>query len=285
LAGNLSDPDINDRPNFTGGTLYLNVGKRSYLRNEAEEEENEGYVIRRIGDDKDYGGEIIEIEGFGRKQNFRGVKKIVGDFDYGYNYVEIESGLKAEVHLIGGSGRDWLLHNGRGDAILDAGLGDDVIQGGLGNNRFIYRDSFGRDEISSLGVNNSFDLSPMTESTSGKLTSRRLLMTPSGYNRLWFGKGMIDGHEVIMLPNGSRQMTLLYPSHPFTSGDRIRLKGTPDGAHDREYFIERAEADTLLVSSFDPNRPAPTGSVGISCQNLSRRRQHRLPSPESEPRR
>ncbi|HCP13894.1 MAG TPA: hypothetical protein DIT89_16290, partial [Planctomycetaceae bacterium] len=135
LAGNEFD---STGTAFNRGILYLNTGARAHMRNEAEEEINEGYVISRIGNDPDYPGEIVRIQAFGRSQTFRGVTGIVGDLGTGHDYLEIESGVRAPLTIMGGGGYDYLIQHGSGGVYfrgdegptyvnIDAGVRSDVV--------------------------------------------------------------------------------------------------------------------------------------------------------------
>ncbi|MFN9046546.1 MAG: hypothetical protein ACK5YC_00320, partial [Planctomyces sp.] len=154
LAGNASDTQ---GTGFNRGVLYLNIGARAHMRNEAEEETNEGYIIEKIAPDPDYPGEIVRIEAFGRGQTFRGVTGIVANGGSGYDYIEIGPGITSPVTLTGGDKRDWLMYRGSGNATFNGGDDDDEMLGGFGTNTFVMADGFGRDKITSLSTRNHFD--------------------------------------------------------------------------------------------------------------------------------
>ncbi|MFN5624581.1 MAG: hypothetical protein ACK5DM_11595, partial [Planctomyces sp.] len=119
LGGNESD---GGGTAFNRGVLYLNTGARAHMRDEAEEEINEGYVISRIGNDPDYPGEILRLQAFGRSQTFRGVTGIVADLGSGHDYLEIGAGVQAPLTILGGNGYDYLIQNGSGGVYFE---GDD----------------------------------------------------------------------------------------------------------------------------------------------------------------
>ncbi|HCP12093.1 MAG TPA: hypothetical protein DIT89_07140, partial [Planctomycetaceae bacterium] len=128
LAGNVDD---SSGVAFRGGMLYLNTGSRAHMRNESEGETNEGYVITRISDDDEQGGEILRIRAFGRSQTFYGVTGIVADMGSGSDYLEIDSGVRAPVTMYGGDGYDYFIQNGLGTTRFESNLGAATVQ--IGN--------------------------------------------------------------------------------------------------------------------------------------------------------
>jgi hypothetical protein len=98
LAGNSFDtgPSIWQR-----GELHLNIGSRAGYRNIQPDEITEIISVNRLGDDPDYEGEILQVEAFGRRQNFRGVTSIVADAGSGHDFIEIGPRVKAPVRIRG----------------------------------------------------------------------------------------------------------------------------------------------------------------------------------------
>ncbi|MFM8477800.1 MAG: hypothetical protein ACKOEO_18610, partial [Planctomycetaceae bacterium] len=113
---------------FVGGVLYLNAGPRAHMRNESEDEANEGYVITYVDENDEGPGEILRVEAFGRRQSFRGVTGIVADMGSGNDYLEIGQGVKAPLTVFGGTGYDYLVHEGIGGLHFETGQDEATIQ-------------------------------------------------------------------------------------------------------------------------------------------------------------
>ncbi|MEI7701280.1 MAG: hypothetical protein WCK86_15885, partial [Planctomycetia bacterium] len=262
LAGNADDTV---GTGFRRGVLYLNMGRRGLLRNEAEEENNEGFIVTRIAKDPDYPGEIVQVQAFGLSQRFRGVTGIVADGDDGFDYIKIEPRLTVPVQLTGGDSRDWLLHYGSGEAILNGGDDDDEILGGYGLNTFVMSDGFGRDTITSLSNTNRFDLSSMQEDLSGSLTSEKLLVAPSGYNRKIIGTAVLDGRQVTLLPQTigttfNTHVTGFLAGHGLSVGSRIVLSDCTSAAYNGEFTVTGVTADTFTFIAVNFSQAPPTGT-------------------------
>ncbi|MFN5437746.1 MAG: hypothetical protein ACK5ES_24520, partial [Planctomyces sp.] len=257
LAGNAGDTS---GTGFNRGVLYLNMGPRAHLRNESVGEVNEGFIVEKIARDPDYPGEIVRVQAFGRSQSFRGVTGIVADTGDGYNYVKIGDSIRSPVTLTGGGKRDWLLHSGTGDAVFNAGDDDDEIQGGLGRNTYIMKNAFGRDVINSLSTDNYFDLSGVTENLTGSLTADRLIVAPSGYNRLVTGVATINGLEAKLLPLGIDRVTAILPGHTFKAGQKVRVVAPGIASYTGEFIIESVVPNALTFAAVSFDRPLPTGT-------------------------
>jgi hypothetical protein len=258
LAGNAGDTS---GTGFNRGVLHLNVGARAHMRGESEEEINEGYSIEKIARDPDYPGEIVRVEAFGRSQTFRGVTGIVADAGDGYNYIDIGPGITSPVTLTGGSKRDWLLYAGTGDAIFNAGDDDDEILGGHGRNTYIMRDGFGRDSINSLSTENYFDLSSVTEDLTGALTAERMILSPSGYNRLFLGPATANGRDAQLLPLSDDRVTVILENHGFTVGQKVRMVVPDVASYTGEFTVESVSAKTFTFAAYNFDRPIPTGTT------------------------
>ncbi|MFM8474799.1 MAG: hypothetical protein ACKOEO_03265, partial [Planctomycetaceae bacterium] len=162
LAGNADDQSGQA---FRGGVLYLNMGTRAHMRNESNEETNEGFVVQPVDPDPGIPGEAVRVRAFGRSNTFYGVTAIVADGDLGYDYISIMPGINVPVYLTGGTFRDTLIYNGSGTAVLDGGVDDDTLQGGEGVNFYKFHNSPGRDSLTALpGSQNEFIFTDSSES-------------------------------------------------------------------------------------------------------------------------
>ena len=104
--------------------MHLNTGGRSFLRNIDQRSQHEYYKIDYIGPDAEQGGHIVTLRGMGRKQNFRGVTKIVADLGDGWDFIDIDHRIPVPVEIKGGEGTDSIYHYGSGDAVIAPGFGD-----------------------------------------------------------------------------------------------------------------------------------------------------------------
>ncbi|MEY3457290.1 MAG: hypothetical protein RL215_447, partial [Planctomycetota bacterium] len=256
LGGNADDsgPAV-----WQKGTLYLNIGARASFRNISNSEINEGIVVKRLGDDPEFSGEILQVEAFGRRQNFRGVTAIVANGGEGHDYIEIGPGVKAPVTLRGGARRDFVRSWGSGPAVIDGGEGDDVLQGGFAENTFVFSDSFGRDTLSSLGTQNDYDFSPTSEDLQGDLTAEQFTMLPSGYNRLVVASVQIGGRDAVVVPNTGLRQTVILRNHGFAAGERISISSQSHANYNREFTVVSATNDTIVIDSPFSDRLLPTG--------------------------
>ena len=119
-----------------GGTLTLNVGDRASLRDPSREgfdrqgDVNEVISVRHAG--LSDGGETVLVSGLGYDVEYRGVKRIVGDFGSGNDTFVSGGTVLSGVSVSGGSGNDLLRHGGSGRAVLRGDDGDDQLTGGSG---------------------------------------------------------------------------------------------------------------------------------------------------------
>ncbi|MFM8479280.1 MAG: hypothetical protein ACKOEO_26120, partial [Planctomycetaceae bacterium] len=261
LAGNAGD---RAGTGFNRGVLYLNIGARAHMRNEAEDEINEGFIVQKIARDPDYPGEIVRVEAFGRGQTFRGVTGIVADGGDGYDYIQIEPGIVSPVTLTGGGKRDWLIYSGSGSAVFNGGDDDDEIQGGYGQNTYIFRNGFGRDLITSLSTDNQFDLSGVTEDLTGSLAADRMILSPSGYNRSDLGIATVNGREARLLPFSTDRVTAVLNNHGFTVGQKVRIVSTNVASYTGEFTVESVSTNTFRFAAFNFDRPIPLGTASKS---------------------
>lgn len=113
------------------GTLYLNVGSRAGMRQFLGDESDEGYKIIHVeGDPNSPLGETIQVKAFGKTRQYTGVKKIVGDFGDGNDFIHVEEGVLAPVDLRMGSGNDNVTYDGNGGGAID--LGGDMDSAEIG---------------------------------------------------------------------------------------------------------------------------------------------------------
>ncbi|MEI7699746.1 MAG: hypothetical protein WCK86_08130, partial [Planctomycetia bacterium] len=261
LAGNSYDsgPAI-----WQKGALYLNIGARAGYRNISPGELNEGIVVNRLGDDPDYPGEILQIEAFGRRQNFRGVTSIVADGGSGHDYIEIGPGVKSPVYLRGGASKDFIRSYGLGAAVIDGGEGDDELQGGFGPNKFVFSDGFGQDNISvphlpGYPFENTFDLSGVGEGLTGEVSGSRLLINPDGYNDRIIGTATLNGREVKLVPLDSDTAIGVLPGHGLSAGDRFFLSAPGLDGYNGEFVVSSATADSFTFDAYSFFRSPPRG--------------------------
>ncbi|MEN9556606.1 MAG: hypothetical protein RLZZ232_2892, partial [Planctomycetota bacterium] len=256
LAGNAGDTA---GTGFNRGILYLNMGARAHMRNEAEDDANEGYLLERIAPDPEYPGEIIRVQAFGRSQTFRGVTGIVADGGSGFDYIEIGPGIMSPVTLKGGDRKDWLRHHGTGTGIIEGGADDDEILGGYGLNTFVFGNGFGRDSVHSSSEQNDFDFSSATENLSGQLTQSRLEVVPSGYNRRAVSVE-VGGRAGLLASMGDNRRAVVLSNHGLAVGDKVQVSCPGNVDFDGEFTVTSVTANSFEFITFNLRQPAPTGT-------------------------
>lgn len=128
------DPPTLGHLDPTTHDLHLYLGTESwkvspYLTYDPNRSEK--FIIRKLGVDQDTGYDIVQVEAYGIREIFTGVKSISGDAGGGDDIIQVSRGVKAFVNLEGGEGNDRLI-GGSGGGVLDGGNGDDEI-GGYGD--------------------------------------------------------------------------------------------------------------------------------------------------------
>ena len=115
------------------GTLMLNMGPRAESRLGSNTlDEDEVFTLTHIGSAFD-GSETILVSAFGEEQEYHGVHRIIADGGRGNDVITIGSGVTATATLVGGSGNDKLVYNGKGSVNSQADTGNDTLIGGSGN--------------------------------------------------------------------------------------------------------------------------------------------------------
>ncbi|MGV2341364.1 MAG UNVERIFIED_CONTAM: hypothetical protein LVR18_47755 [Planctomycetaceae bacterium] len=248
------------------GQLHLNIGRRANFRNINPNEVNEGITVNRLGDDPDYPGEILQIEAFGRRQNFRGVTSIVADGGSGHDQIEIGPGVRAPVYIRGGDSKDYIIMNGAGPAVIEGGEGDDDILVGSGTNHLIFGDGAGQDILrppTSPGPShaNTFDFSTTTEGLAAEVNNEELSFSPDSYNDKILGTGTIGGRNVKLVPTGGDTVIAVLQDHGLEVGDTFNLV-TPDiPGFGGEYEVTSVSEDSFTFETSYFMRSKPRGIV------------------------
>jgi len=108
------------------GNLQLNVGKRSNLRNVANDQINESYQLTDMG-----GGKVL-VEAFGRSEIDTGVTSVAADFGNGNDTLTLTKGFNIPVTAHAGDGNDIFTSDGPGAVAFYGGNGNDTLIGGTG---------------------------------------------------------------------------------------------------------------------------------------------------------